>query len=326
MHPNSSSSSSWCLLHGADELIGFHGCKTWDLPKSPASLIPHSFKRYHYGDCHYVDSSGELVLLTDGADKAYCFLGNPVSQQWFKIPPPPSDPTSDDSDVFGLVTRLDQDGVVLSFKVIRLANIQWKNNDHLLSVLLYSSETGIWTPKVVHCPHQFDNLFNINLNGTIWRLNNDDDTWQLLWEVGFPIMGNYAPVAMHPFDIAIVYLWSQKDYHWVSCNLRKKDYTFLLGDASHQNCFIDEAVCKKSVDEIWDPRSSDDEDFVDFRVCIWFCPFVIPRWLESVPRPPQAEMIDMTSLLSYATVSHEAKLKDIRDDEYFWMQVEQGLI
>ncbi|KAL0887320.1 hypothetical protein Bca101_011303 [Brassica carinata] len=332
LHRNSSSSSSsWSLLHGADELIAFHGCKTWGLPKSPASLIPHPFKRYLCGDCDYVDSSGGLVLLSDGGDESYCYVGNPVSQQWVKIPPPPpSDPTGDDADVFGLVTRLDDDGVVLSFKVIRLVSVQWTNNDYLLGVLLYSSETGIWTSKVVHCPHQITNMYYINLNGTvyftclsepgvlaahdfysesdqfrvvqlpdypdyskdykrtltmsggfvvyvrsqakkdetvlkIWRLDNDDDTWQLLWE------------------------------QWVSCNLWKRDYTIL----GHQDCFIDESVCKKSVDEIWDPRS-----LLDFRVCIWFCPFVMPRWMKPVPRPPQAEMIDTTSLLSYATAIH----------------------
>ena len=250
--------ASWSLLHGADELIGFHGCKTWDLPKSPASLIPYSFKRYLCGDCDYVDvdSSGGLVLLTDGADKSYCYVGNPVSQH-VKIPPPPSDPTGDNTYVFGLVTRLDEDGVVLSFKVVRLASYQ-TTNDHLSS------------------------------------------------------------------DMGTVYLWSQRDYHWVSCYLRKQDYTIL----GHQDCFIDESVCKKSVDEIWDPRAlSDlDEEDLSFRVCIWFCPFVIPRWMAPVPRPPQTEMIDTNSLLSYATATHEAKMEDIRNDEYFWMEVEQGRI
>ncbi|RID41496.1 hypothetical protein BRARA_J01454 [Brassica rapa] len=334
LHRDSSSSSSWSLLHGADELIGFHGCKTWDLPKSPASLIPHSFKRYLCGDCDYVDSSGGLVLLTDGADKSYCYVGNPVSQQWVKIPPPPSDPTGGNTYVFGLVTRLDEDGVVLSFKVVRIASYQ-TTNDHLssvLSVFVYSSETGIWTSKVIHSPHQIGNMSKINLNGTmyfgclgvpgillahdfysesdqfrvvqlpdypdynkdykrtlttsggfvvyvrtlakhdetvlkIWRLNNDDDTWQILWEVGFPIIGNYAPMAMHPFDMGTVYLWSQRDYHWVSCNLRKREYT-ILGDASDDGCFIDVSVCKKSVDEIWDPRSLTDldEEDLDFRL------------------------------------------------------------
>ncbi|KAG2274301.1 hypothetical protein Bca52824_056856 [Brassica carinata] len=118
---------------------------------------------------------------------------------------------------------------------------------------------------------------------------------------------------MNPFDIGIVYLWSQRDYHWVSCNLRKRNYTILRNASNdgHQDCLIDHFVCKKSVDEIWHPRSSLNLH-LNFRVCISFCPFVVPRWMEPVPRPPQAEMIDMTSLLSYATATHERMMAYMR--------------
>nr|VDD33056.1 unnamed protein product [Brassica oleracea] len=268
------------FMYGRDELIVFHGHKTWDdLPKSPVSLIPHSFRRYYIGDCDYRDSSGGLVLITDGSDKASCYVGSPVTQQWVKIPPPPSSDPKGDSTVFGLVTRLDEDGVVLSFKVIRIASYQ-ATNDYLSSDL-----------------------------------------------VGFPITGNYAPMAMHPFDVATVYLWSQRDHHLVSCNLLKGNYT-ILGDAAndgHQDCFIDKSVCKQSVDELWRSSSDLDED-LNFQVCIWLFQFVIPRWMESVPRPPQAEMIDTTSLLSYAAATHGRMMKDIEEEEYFWNEVEHGRI
>ncbi|KAG2300090.1 hypothetical protein Bca52824_036562 [Brassica carinata] len=345
LHQNSS--SSWSLLSGPDELIGFHGCKTWDLPKSPASLIPPSFKRYHIGDCKYVDSSSGLVFLSDGSDKAYCYVGSPVLQQWIKLPPPLSDPKGD-STVFGLVTRLDEDGVVLSFKVIRIASVQ-TTTDYLssdLSVLhvffrdgdldfqthdFYSESDQFRVVQLPDYPdHNKDYKRTLTTSGgfvvyvrtlakkeetvlKIWRLNNDDDSWQLLWEVGFPIIRNYAPMAMHPFDVATVYLWN---------------YTILRNASNdgHQDCFIDKFVCKKNVEEIWDPRSSSDlDEHLEFRVCIWFCPFVIPRWMESVPCPPQAEMIDMTSLLSYATATHERMIREHeammrdRDNDYFWM-------
>ena len=134
-----SSSSSWSLLYGPYELIGFHGCKTWDLPKSPASLIPPSFKRYHISDIDYVASSSGLVLLRNDSDNAYCYVGNPVLKQWIRIPPAPSS-----SIVLGLVTRVDEDGVVSSFKVIRLASVQSTNNDLacIWRVFIYSSEKG----------------------------------------------------------------------------------------------------------------------------------------------------------------------------------------
>ncbi|CAH8286159.1 unnamed protein product [Eruca vesicaria subsp. sativa] len=217
LHQNSSSSSSsWSLLYGSLELIGFHGCKTWDLPKSPASLIPSSFKRYHIGDFDYVVSSGGLVLIADGFDKAYYYVGSPVLHQWVKIPPPPCDP-----------------------------------------------------------------------------------------RVGFPVFGNCVPMAMNPFDAATVYLWSQRDHHLVSCNLRKGEDYRVLEDASN-DCFIDQSACKKSVDELWRPRSLlDGDEDLDFEVCIWLIQFVIPPWMESVPRPPQAEVIDTRSLLSHAAATHE---------------------
>ncbi|CAH8286089.1 unnamed protein product [Eruca vesicaria subsp. sativa] len=367
LHKNSS--SSWSLLDGPYELIGFHGCKTWDLPNSPASLIPPPFKRYHTHDFDYVVSSGGLVLIRDGSDNAYCYVGNPVSQEWVKIPPPPSDPTGDGSCAVCLVTRLDEDGVVLSFIVVRLDTVLVLSTENHFGAFMYSSETGIWTSKVARCPYYISNMFDINLNGTIyytsltlpgvvvahdfyseseqfravqlpdypdynkdykrtlsisggfvmyvrtlaryketvlkiWRLNNDDDTWHLLWEVGFLVSGNYVPMAMHPFDIGTVYIWSQRYHHLVSCNLRKGDFT-VLGDASnngHQDCFIDHSLCKKRVDKIWLPKLSSNLYF-NFNVCISFCSFVVPRWMEPVPRPPKAEMIDTTSLLSYATAN-----------------------
>ncbi|KAJ4905974.1 F-box protein [Raphanus sativus] len=351
--------SSWSLMYGRDELIGLFRWIGFE--------------------------------ITDGSDKAYCYVGSPVTQQWIKIPPPPSDPKSD-STVFGLMTRLDEDGVVLSFKVVRIASYQTTNNylSSVLRVLLYSSETGVWTSKVIHSPHQIGNMSNINLNGSIyfgclsvpgillahdfysesdqfrvvhlpdypdhnkdykrtlttsggsvvyvrtlakkeetvlkiWRLSNDDaDTWHVLWDIGFPIIGNYVPMAMHLFDVATVYLWSQQDHHLVSCNLRKQDYT-VLGDASddgHQYCLIDHSVCKESVDELWRSSEEDLDEDLTFRVCIWLFQYVIPRWMESVPRPPQAELIDTTSRLSYAAATHERMMEGIRYEENFWMEME----
>ncbi|CAA7059090.1 unnamed protein product [Microthlaspi erraticum] len=294
LHQNSS--SSWSLMSsGAVELIGFHGCETWGLPKSPASFIPPSFKRYYLGDFDHVSSSCGFVLIADSTDDGGdCYVGNPVSQEWVKIPA-----LEGDSTVFDLVTRLDEGGVVVGFKVMRLASVKATNNylSATLSFSVYSSETGIWTSKIIHCPHQITNLFSITLNGTIyftclsvpgvmashdfysesdqfrvvqlpdhsdpvnafkralvtssgsvlyvrvlpqkeetffkiWRLNNgsgdDDQSWQILWEIGLPVIGDCAPLAMHPFDVATVYLWSQQDHHLVSCNLRTRKITVLM--------------------------------------------------------------------------------------------------
>ncbi|KAL0727409.1 hypothetical protein Bca4012_023502 [Brassica carinata] len=243
------SSSYWSLgSREGDELIGFHGCKTWDLPKSPVDQDPSQLP---LDDCTTI--------------------------------------------VFGLVTRVDEDGVVLSFKVVRIASWVIKNgpNSYTLDMFVYSSETGIWTLKILQCPYLITKLGASakNLNGTIycvilnvpgvvvahdfysesdqfmvvhlpehsnhsssnnngvvngvlttsggflmymkslvqergtvlkvWRLNNDE-SWQLLCENGLSISGSFVPIAMHPFDSDTVYLWHQQSpsRHLVSCNLR----------------------------------------------------------------------------------------------------------
>ncbi|KAH0896020.1 hypothetical protein HID58_045588 [Brassica napus] len=147
VHRNSSSSWS-LLLCGTKEIIGFHGCETWDLPKSPAYFIPPSLKQSYSAYFSYAASSSGLVLINDSSysDESYCYVGNPVLKQWIRIPPAPSY-----SIVLGLVTRVDEDGVLSSFKVIRLASI------------------GIWSFKEIYCPHHIQNMYYyITLNGTIY--------------------------------------------------------------------------------------------------------------------------------------------------------------
>ncbi|WZZ46748.1 hypothetical protein YC2023_043011 [Brassica napus] len=139
LHRNSS--PAWSLIScEGKELIGFHGCKTWDLPKSLASYIPLSLQ-------YYTASSNGLVLLERHCSDDYsCYVGNPVLQQWVKIPP-----TDVNSRVVGLVTRVDKDGVVLDFKV-----------------------TGVWTSKIVHCSILVFFLRTETLNGTVYFKCRDD--------------------------------------------------------------------------------------------------------------------------------------------------------
>nr|VDD19962.1 unnamed protein product [Brassica oleracea] len=377
VHRNSSSSWS-LLLCGTKEIIGFHGCETWDLPKSPAYFIPPSLKQSYSAYFSYAASSSGLVLINDSSysDESYCYVGNPVLKQWIRIPPAPSY-----SIVLGLVTRVDEDGVLSSFKVIRLASVQSTNNDLacIWRVFIYSSEIGIWSFKEIYCPHQIRNMYYITLNGTvyfgwvsvygvlvahdfysesnefrvvklpeyqsdkcwkgftrslttsggfimyvtafyqaeddvlkIWRLNDDDESWELLWVIKLPSNRVYVPVAMHPFDIGTVYLCSHHDHHLVSCNLRTLNYTILKD--GYQDCFIDQSVCDSFVNGVSDPRSS---SYWWNGVSVKFLPLVLPRWMGSVPCPPQAEMIDTVSLLSYTTSTERTMKRKNRNDNDF---------
>ncbi|CAN6913462.1 unnamed protein product, partial [Brassica oleracea] len=171
LHKNSS--SSWSLgSREGDELIGFHGCKTWDLPKSLGSFIslPLGFE--------FKASSNGLVLI-ERYGCGYSYVGNPVLQQWVKIPQLPCGYCG----VLGLVTRVDENGVVLGFKVVRIASCVMRNGhaSYTLNMFVYSSETGIWTSKILQCPHLITKLGARakNLNGTIYCVHSPC-TWSSL--------------------------------------------------------------------------------------------------------------------------------------------------
>ncbi|CAN6848662.1 unnamed protein product [Brassica oleracea] len=286
--------------------------------------------------------------------------------------------------MFGLVTRVDEDRVVSSFKLIRLASVEWTNNNLscIWNVFIYSSEIGIWSFKKIYVPHPITTMYYITLNGTIyfscvsvhgvllahdfysesnefhvvklpvdpsddekcfrrsltmsegfimyvtvfyqtedtvlkiWRLNNDDESWKLLWVIKLPSNRVYVPVAMHPFDISTVYLCSHHDHHLVSCNLPTLNYTILKDgyNDGHQDCFIDQSVCDGFVNGMSDPRSS---SYWWEGVSLMFFPLVLPRWMGSVPCPPQAEMIDTISLLSYMTSTERTMKRKNRNDNDF---------
>ncbi|VYS58629.1 unnamed protein product [Arabidopsis thaliana] len=354
------SSTSWSLMwYGQKDLVGFHGCETWGLPKSLSFYIPSSL-------CIIEGSSHGLVLISENDDDC-CFVGNPVLQQWIKIPPPPVH-----SSVFGLVSRVDDDGFVLGFKVVKLAEVIVTNNyvSCSLSVFVYSSETGIWTCKTIHCPYQITNFGSFTLDGTIyfdhlsepgvlvaydfyseisdqfrviplpdhpnhgfnsdfkgalttsqgfvmyirtlaqsssnvfkaWRLNNDS-TWQLLWKIGLPsLIGDYVPMAMHPFDSDIVHLWSQDHRHVVSWNLRTQKNRILGAednDEDHKDCYLNQPVCEECMDEICGCKAS-----------VRLLQLVLPRWMESVPCPPQVEMMNTASVISYVTSMQETMIRN----------------
>ncbi|CAF2148863.1 hypothetical protein YC2023_001294 [Brassica napus] len=372
LHKDSSSSWSLCS-HRGKKLIGFHGCKTWDLPKSLGSFIsvPLGFK--------FKASSNGLVLI-ERYDCDCSYVGNPVLQQWVKIPQLPCGYCG----VLGLVTRVDEDGVVLGFKVVRIASSVMRNDhaSYTLNMFVYSSETGIWTSKILQCPHLITGYGAraTNLNGTIyfvilhvpgvvlahdfysdsdqfmfvhlpehsnhsnnggvdgalttsggfvmymkslvqkrgtvlkvWRLNNDE-SWQLLCEINGPsISGSFVPIAMHPFDSDIVYLWHQESpRHLVSCNFFDKLVschffdklvscnlrTETLIDPAreyHGNFYMNLSGFEEYMDEIGSSRASD----WNYGALNGLFQSVLPRWMEPVPRPPQVEMIYTTSLPSY---------------------------
>ncbi|CAA7031991.1 unnamed protein product [Microthlaspi erraticum] len=157
LHRNSS--SSWSLMfesslpHPITEAIGFHGCKKWDLPKPPSSYIMplQRYPNLPASKFRYVASSNGLVLIEAIPDHSAnkSFVGNPVLQQWVEIPPLSTSTSQPVCPVClfrtsGLVTRVEEDGLVSSFKVLTTCEMFRPREKR---VYVYSSETGLWTFK-----------------------------------------------------------------------------------------------------------------------------------------------------------------------------------
>ncbi|CAA7046274.1 unnamed protein product [Microthlaspi erraticum] len=372
LHKNSS--SSWSLLMWSD-VINLHRCETWDLPKSLACCITSHVT----GKFTYMASSSGLVCI-HGYSNNTCFVGNPVLQQWVRIPSSP-DPYANLSIVMDLlVTRVDEDGVVLAFKLVKFAKHIAKRQESMTSLylLVYSSETGVWSEKRLDCLHYYTSWAPAEaLNGTlyispsgydgtddpaglpgvliahdlygesdrcrviplpdhdpdhnrffkrtlttssgsvmyiktlphsllkVWMLTKNDD-WQLLWESRLPFITcdddilYYAPLAMNPFDPNLVYLWSQQHRHLVSCNLQTQSYQIMREDDESRRrsiddddglgkCFVNQSACEMHMNIRFEADSG-------FPITLFIS--VLPRWMESLPCPPQVEMMDKSSLLS----------------------------
>ncbi|EOA12039.1 hypothetical protein CARUB_v10008015mg [Capsella rubella] len=187
------SSSSWSLmfrtkyLHPMTQPIGFHGCDTWDLPKSLVSyIIPFQpYPTLPTSEYYFVASSNGLtwidVFLSRNYNNVYSyksFVGNPVLQQWVEIPPAP-DPWVRNPDPWypspfsavGMVTRLDN-GVVSSFKMVRTIEMgmvdRYVDGLYLWRVCVYSSETGLWNIKKLYSPRAVGNFGFDSLHGILY--------------------------------------------------------------------------------------------------------------------------------------------------------------
>jgi len=360
LHQNTS--SSWSLLLRKEEFIDFHGCRTWGLPKSLGSYIQCMELDGKFEYMWFSGSNG-LILMHRKLGTWKNYVGNPVLQQWVEIPACPGSYTF----FCGVVTGVDEVGVVLSFKVVKSGFMFCNKGEMYMPLYVYSSKTGFWIHKEVVCPVRSPNFYEpISLNGTlyfsqrgdsynlrpglmvldfygkpkdchfiplpdhalnrnktclatssgfvmyiktlaqpggnllkVWRLI-DDSAWQLMWEVSIPFIGCYAPMSMHPFDRNIVYLWSHDNCYLMSFNLQTQNYKIFGDESKHHDCYINHRTCEKHMYKISRPYSVS-----EYEGPIILHQWVLSRWMESVPRPPEVEMIDTTSLLSLVVKNEE---------------------
>ncbi|KAG2250505.1 hypothetical protein Bca52824_080641 [Brassica carinata] len=121
----------------------------------------------------------------------------------------------------------------------------------------------------------------------VWKLksdnNSDGEWWQLTREeinmafVGFDV--NCFPLGVNPFDTDFVYLWSRQHSCVVSGNLKTQEFTLhqeteTWKDSEGSWC-VNTSHSKKHMESICDPAS-----------VITLSQFVLPQWMDPVPRPP----------------------------------------
>ncbi|XP_010512008.2 PREDICTED: putative F-box protein At3g23950 [Camelina sativa] len=158
---NSSSSISWSIIQMQPhkltlEIIGHHGCKTWGLTRSPGSLMSFFVERAIKKLLVLACTDGLVLLYVEATDGSpIYYVGNPLFQEWFRIPLPPFLSSQDlerlrtyerynDS---GLVTKM-QSGIVLSYKVVWLMITRYAAK---VDFTIYSSDTGTWETRNVTC-------------------------------------------------------------------------------------------------------------------------------------------------------------------------------
>ncbi|KFK35956.1 hypothetical protein AALP_AA4G060000 [Arabis alpina] len=370
-----SSSSSWSLMfpnyhdRPIAEAIGFYGSKTWALPKSLGSyILPlKPYPNLPSLDCFYRGSSNGLVLIEVSikytgyhAHDFKTFVGNPVLQQWFEITPPPKRCIGP-----SLITSVDEDGVVSSFKVV-MTDSRGDSDKDIWNVYVYSSETGLWSFKRLICTRpvrhlvltyyppqnvigkyylwerdssptdpgillaydfydpeeaedrcrviplpvpgnrrgkrcvttsEGDVIFIQLLSGRlkVWKLNDNNNSessecWQLLWEINMVSLGfdvvDCFPMGMNLFDIDVVYLWSHQHCCLVSGNLKTQNFIVHWKSkdrSSKKGCYLyNTRDSKRYMERLYEPPSI----FNDSSRILMLSQFVLPQWMDSVPRPP----------------------------------------
>ncbi|CAH8278955.1 unnamed protein product [Arabidopsis lyrata] len=174
-------SSSWSLLVWDDKKdVGttLYGCEP-SIGSYILSFLTNKFEiqrdKYEYSVWDYTDVG--LILVSEVSKKPSIlinavYVANPVSQDCIELP------SHLKEYVFplGIVTRT-ENGVVLDYKVVLLdfGNV---NENMEISLLIYSSETGLWSLSIVHLPSSLYYQYfyrSISLNGNLYWLNRNSD-------------------------------------------------------------------------------------------------------------------------------------------------------
>ncbi|CAH8322330.1 unnamed protein product [Eruca vesicaria subsp. sativa] len=184
MHENSSSSSSWLLMStdGRDAIMDYyHQCDIWGLKRPLSSFIKSALNdknpNQKYLDVKVVAYSDLGLILIYAIskikEKSSLYVANPVSHECVEIF---LDPLLEKSQLcipqWGIATRVDENDILLSFKVVV---VNRGLSGAMLNCLIYSSETGMWSLDNTPFSKYFFTESSISLNGNLhWFAINKD--------------------------------------------------------------------------------------------------------------------------------------------------------
>ncbi|CAA7047099.1 unnamed protein product [Microthlaspi erraticum] len=182
-----SHSCSWSLMTFGIEIIAHYRCETWGLEHSLKFYVSSFLERFNNNNnknnvrarvVAYSDVGLILIHVKPSKEKinGYFYVANPVSWESVEILFPDALPlgfgTSQDYPITGIVTRTDDKGLVLSYKLVLMDKTHIRQRKKSLNFLIYSSETGSWSLNTYHLPyslflHDHRHRLAISLNGNL---------------------------------------------------------------------------------------------------------------------------------------------------------------
>lgn len=196
---SSTSSLSWSIMNTRNktlalEIVGHHGCERWGLTDSLGSFMRHKSETEVRKTSVLSCTDGIVLLYTETIEGSPMYhVGNPLLQQWVRIPLPPHLSPFDvvrlqENKNFtdtALVTKMEK-GIVVGYKVV------WILVPRVLSAkltfMIYSSETGAWKTENVRfvCSMFWSRLeYSVPLNGILHWLSSSGNTMDANYVVSY---------------------------------------------------------------------------------------------------------------------------------------------
>ncbi|WZZ69877.1 hypothetical protein YC2023_081247 [Brassica napus] len=176
----------WSLMVKDDqqEAVAHYRCDIWGHPTQQLgsyiatfiteAFLNHKQKYRQVGAVAYTDVGLILIRVVSVLGNVSLYVVNPVSRECVETDPPWCEAEEDYWNL-GLATLTDRDGVVLGYKVVLLYDAIPRKK--IFSLLIYSSETGLWSQETVQFPYSFSRQefrCSISLNGNLhWVARNN---------------------------------------------------------------------------------------------------------------------------------------------------------